>query len=359
MLLLSSSSTSSATDLMRRAGLGQQLAEAGLAAGARVHLDDLLVRQHQPVVVGRGALLAKEQLGRAQAHGVGAVGQDVAQDQVHHLVDEDGRNGDASPGASAAGRRPRWCRRASAGRDRPAPPGSSPPPPRQQARRGAPARPGATDRPSAPRAGAPRPRTRCRSGASRDACSRRAGTSGVTCSQPSAPRSSRCMPADFQNSRFVIDHRPDLGVQRLARGRANGSELLLDLAVRIPGAPHGEDRVDGRVAAQVERRTRASSLAADSATSSPGAACADDEMHGQCAARSPRGPIASPRQRWRRSTGRSSVSRGSRWRRPAWSCRRSSRGRGRRRRRRPRPPIPPAPPPARTRARRRHRSGWS
>src|SRR6185503_3879425 len=60
------------------------------------------------------------------------------------------------------------------------------------------------------------------------------------------------MPADFQKSRLLIDHRPDLGVQRLAGGRAYGPELLLDPALRIPGTAHREDRVDGRVAAQVE-----------------------------------------------------------------------------------------------------------
>src|SRR5262249_6933559 len=75
--------------------------------------------------------------------------------------------------------------------------------------------------------------------------------------------SSRRMPAGFQKSLFVIDHRPDLGVQRLARWRTNSAELLLDLPLRIPCAPHGEDRVDRHIAAQLayERRLLRSSEA--------------------------------------------------------------------------------------------------
>ncbi len=107
-----------------RAGLGEQLAEAGLGARAGVHLHDLLVRQHDAALVGGGALLAKEQLGGAQPHRVVGAVEHVAQDHVHHLVDEHRREWRCWPGASGAGRRPRRCRRARAHRGRRAPRGS-------------------------------------------------------------------------------------------------------------------------------------------------------------------------------------------------------------------------------------------
>jgi len=73
----------------RRTGLGQKLRQAGFAR-AGVHLHDLLIGEQQAVTFGRNGLLAKEQLGSPQPHGIAHVLEDIAQDQVDQLIDEDG-----------------------------------------------------------------------------------------------------------------------------------------------------------------------------------------------------------------------------------------------------------------------------
>ena len=123
---------------------------------------------------------------------------------------------------------------------------------------------------------------------------------------------------------IAASHRPPSRPWRAAAHRWAGvcAELLLDPALRIPRAPHGEDRVDRRVAAQVEHEARPPPWPR-AAPPRPGGPVRRHEMQGQCALDLLVGRPPSPRPPWRRSSGRSWRRRESRWQKPAGSCPRS------------------------------------
>lgn len=73
------------------ARFGEQLSEPRLASRTGLHLDDLLVGQHHAPLFGACELLAEEELGGPQSHRIRTGSEDAAQHDVHHLINEHGR----------------------------------------------------------------------------------------------------------------------------------------------------------------------------------------------------------------------------------------------------------------------------
>ena len=76
----------------RCVALLQELAQRSEAAGLRMHLDCILVGQHDRAVPQAQPLGAKEQLGGPGAHRIFAPVQNIAQDDMGKLIDEEGRH---------------------------------------------------------------------------------------------------------------------------------------------------------------------------------------------------------------------------------------------------------------------------